>query len=82
MARKKPPDSGLLVFRILMIAMGSVAVAMGWLAQSQGIFWNTGRSPRTGHIVSTPTSSWIVWGILMLLAGVFPWKWLSDRLKR
>jgi hypothetical protein len=82
MGKKKQSDSGVLTFRIMMISMGSVALAMGWLAQSQGILWNTGRNPRTGHIVSTPTASWIAMGILMLLAGVFPWKWLSDRLER
>jgi len=79
---KKKLESSLLGFRILMISMGTVAITMGWLAQSQGILWNTGRSPRTGHQVSTPTSSWIAWGILFLIAGIFPWKWLSNRLKR
>jgi hypothetical protein len=75
-------DLPILVFRALAVVGGLIAVLLGWCAQSQDIFWQTGRNARLGVETSTPTLSWIIFGILFILAGLIPWKWLSRRFKR
>jgi len=70
------------VFRVIAVVLGLIALLLGWSAQSEGILWHTGRSARLGVETSTPTLSWMIYGVLLILAGIIPWKWLSSRLKR
>jgi hypothetical protein len=74
--------SGLIVFRIFMISAGLLGVTMGWLAQSQGIYWHARINERIGQVGFMPTADWVALGFVALLTGIFPWKWLSDRFKR
>jgi hypothetical protein len=55
---------------------------MGWTANSQGYLWHTGHNSRTGTETTIPTLSWIIYGMLIVFAGVFPWRWLVNRRKR
>jgi hypothetical protein len=55
---------------------------MGWEAQSQGYLWNSGYNARIGTETTGTTLSWIVIGVLLIIAGIFPWKWLANRGKR
>ena len=72
----------LLIFRWMMIIGATIALVLGWGAQSEGVLWESGRNARIGTETSVPTLSWVVYGILMLLAGVLPWKRLGRYLKR
>jgi hypothetical protein len=75
-------DTPILVFRAIVIVCGLIALPLGWSAQSPGILWQIGRSARLGVETSAPTLSWIIYGVLLILAGIIPCKWLSSRLKR
>jgi uncharacterized membrane protein YidH (DUF202 family) len=79
--KKRPPNDSILPVRIILIVVGAVLLGLGWSAQSQGILWYTTRSMRTGTDSYTNTLSWIVIGVLLIIAGIFPWKWLSRRFK-
>jgi hypothetical protein len=70
------------MFRIIAILTGSISLGLGWEAISQGISWYTGFNARVGTETSTPTLAWAVYGAILLAAGIFPWKWFSNRLKR
>jgi hypothetical protein len=72
----------LLGLRVFVIVGGLIALGLGWSAQSQGILWHTGRNARIGTETDAPTLSCIIYGVLLILAGILPWKWLSRRLKR
>lgn len=79
---KKASDTIVSAFRATVIVVGLIALWLGWSAQSQGILWHTGRNARIGDETSTPTLSWMVYGVLLILAGLIPWKWLARRIKR
>lgn len=78
----KQPISDLFLFRVLAIGFGSLALWMGWGAISQGLQWNSGYNARVGTETSVPTLSWVIYGVLLILAGIFPWKWFAGRRKR
>jgi len=82
--QKQPDQSGAMItgLRVVAVIGGLIVVALGWSAQSQGILWHSGRNARIGTETDTPTLSWIIYGVLLILAGIFPWKSLSRRLKR
>jgi len=82
--KKQPEQSGAVVtgFRAIIVVGGLIALGLGWSAQSQGILWHSGRNARLGTETSTPTFSWMIYGVIMILAGLFPWNWLSRHLKR
>ena len=80
--KKHPPNDSILPVRIILIVVGTVLLGLGWSAQSQGMLWYTTRSKRTGAETYTNTLSWIVIGVILIIADIFPWKWLSRRLKR
>ena len=71
-----------LFFRSFAIVLGTFCIWMGWTAVSQGYFWHSGYNARVGTETTAPTLSWIVYGALLVLAGLFPWKWLVGRRKR
>jgi hypothetical protein len=79
MRTKQPPFSYAPQYRIIAILFGTISVAMGWQAQSHGYLWNSGYNARIGTETTGTTLSWIVIGVLLILAGIFPWKWLVDR---
>jgi hypothetical protein len=64
----------LLGFRVFVLVGGLIALALGWTAQSQGILGHTERNARIGAETDAPTLSWIIYGVLLILAGIFPWK--------
>lgn len=64
------------------VLLGIIAVAMGWEAISQGLLWNSGYNARIGDVTTGTTLSWVIIGGLLILAGVFPWRWLVNRGKR
>lgn len=82
MRNKQRPFSYAPMFRIMAILFGAISVAMGWEAQSQGYLWNSGYNARIGTETTGTTLSWIVIGVLLIIAGIFPWKWLANRGKR
>jgi hypothetical protein len=82
MRNNRRPFSYAPMFRIMAILFGAIAVAMGWEAQSQGYPWNSGYNARIGTETTGTTLSWIVIGGLLILAGIFPWRWLVNRGKR
>jgi hypothetical protein len=79
MRTKQPPFSYAPLYRIIAILFGTISVAMGRQAQSHGYLWNSGYNARIGTETTGTTLSWIVIGVLLILAGIFPWKWLVDR---
>ena len=79
---KKESDTIILAFRATVVVLGSIALWLGWSAQSQGILWHTGRNARIEDETSTSTLSWVVYGVLLILAGIIPRTWLSRHLKR
>lgn len=66
----------------MVILFGAISVAMGREALSQGYLWHTGYNARIGAETTGSTLSWVVIGGLLILAGIFPWKWLVNRGKR
>ena len=82
MSKKQTPFNNALLFRILAIVFGAISIAMGWEAISQGYFWNSGYNARIGTETTRITLSWVMIGTLLVLAGIFPWKWLINRHKR
>ena len=68
--------------RIAAIMFGAFWVMMGREALSQGYIWTRGYNARLGTETTGTTLSWIVTGILFILAGIFPWRWLVNRGKR
>jgi hypothetical protein len=82
MQNKHRPFSYAPMFRIMAILFGTISVAMGWEAQSQGYLWNSGYNARIGTETDGTTLSWIVIGGLLILAGMFPWGSLVNRGKR
>lgn len=70
------------MFRIMAVLFGAISVAMGWEAFSHGQLWNSGYNARIGTETTGTTLSWMVIGGLLIIAGIFPWKWLANRSKR
>lgn len=64
------------------VLLGVLSVAMGREAMSHGYFWNSGYNPGIGDETNGTTLSWIFIGVLLIAAGIFPWKWLVKRGKR
>jgi hypothetical protein len=82
MQKKEPPFSYAPLFRIMAVLFGAFSVAMGWEAVSQGHFWNSGYNALIGTEMTGTTLCWMVIGGLLILAGIFPWKYLINRGKR
>jgi small-conductance mechanosensitive channel len=82
MKKQDQSSAPIFAFRVIAVVLGLIAFVLGWTAQSEGILWHTGRSTRLGVETTTPTLSWMIYGVLLILAGIIPWKWLSGRLKR
>jgi hypothetical protein len=74
--------SQLTIFRIIAIVCGSISLGLGWTALSEGFLWNEGHNARVGTSTSSPTLAWVVYGVILLAAGIFPWKWLLNQGKR
>ena len=81
MWRPKRPADLSRGFRIIAVVLGAFCIWMGWTARSQGYAWHTGYNARVGTETDTPTLSRIIYGVLIVLAGVFPWEWLVNRRK-
>jgi hypothetical protein len=64
------------------IVFGTISVLMGRTAISQGYLWNSGYNARIGDETTGTTLSWVIIGGLLIIAGIFPWKWLVNRGKR
>ena len=79
---KKQSVSQLTIFRIIAILCGSIALGLGWGALSEGHLWNDGYNARIGTETSTPTLAWVIYGVILIAAGIFPWKWFSKRRNR
>jgi predicted metal-binding membrane protein len=79
---KEQPVSDLFLFRMLAIVFGSISLGLGWGAISQGVQWHSGYNARVGTETSVSTLSWVIYGVLLIIAGIFPWKWLTARRKR
>jgi len=82
MPKKKGTLSQATVFRIIAIILGSILLGLGWTAHSEGNFWIAGYNAQIGKRTTGPTLAWVVYGVILLIAGIFPWKWLSNRRKR
>ena len=82
MKTEKKPVNESLVFRILALVFGSICLGMGWEAISRGYLWHTGFNAKMGTQTTTPTLLWAVYGVILILAGIFPWKWVFGRRKR
>jgi hypothetical protein len=81
MSRGEKPVELALIMRILAVIFGAICIAMGREAISQGYLWNTGYNARIGTETTTSTFSWVIWGILLIAAGIFPWKWVFGHRK-
>jgi len=79
---KEQSVSDLFLFRMLAIILGSVSLGLGWGAISQGMHWLSGYNARVGTESSVSTLSWVIYGVLLIIVGIFPWKWLAGRRKR
>jgi hypothetical protein len=67
--------------RGIAVVLGLICVRMGWAAISHGYLWHSGYNPRISTETSSPTLSWVIYGALLVLAGIFPWKWMFSRRK-
>jgi len=70
-----------IVFRALAIVLGAVSMWAGWTAISQGHLWISGHNPKVGRVTTGPILWWVVFGGLLVVAGLFPWKWFANRRK-
>jgi hypothetical protein len=81
-----PPKKGVVsqvtIFRIIAIICGSISLGLGWSALSEGYSWNEGYNARVGTSTTSPTLAWVVYGAILVAAGIFPWKWFLNRRKR
>jgi hypothetical protein len=82
MRKQQPPFDYGPLFRLMAVVLGAISVWMGWTAVSQGYLWNSGYNARIGDETTGTTLSWVIIGGLLILAGIFPWKWLGSRRKR
>jgi hypothetical protein len=82
MLRRKTTLSDLALFRIIALICGSISLSLGWGAIFQGYWWHAGFNPKLGRVTTGPTLAWVVYGVILLVAGIFPWKWLFKRRKR
>lgn len=82
MRNKQRPFSYAPMFRIMAVLFGAISVWMGWTAVSQGYLWNSGYNARIGDETTGTTLSWVIIGVLLIIAGIFPWKWLANRGRR
>jgi len=64
------------------LLVGSEGPRMLKLTAQYADLWNTGYNVRIGTETTGTTLSWIVIGFLLIIAGLFPWKWLANRSKR
>jgi hypothetical protein len=79
MQNKQRPFSYAPMFQIMAILFGTISVALGWEARSQGYLLNSGYNARIGTETTGTTLSWIV---MLILAGILPWGWLVNRGRR
>lgn len=70
------------MFRIMAILIGAISIAVGWEARAQGYLWNSGYNARIGTETAGTTLSWLIIGVLLIVAGIFPWRWMINRGKR
>ncbi len=82
MRKQEPPYNYGPLFRLMAILFGAISIWMGRTAISQGYLWNSGYNPRIGDETTGTTLSWVVIGGLLILVGIFPWRWLLTRTKR
>lgn len=82
MRNEQRPFSYAPMFRIMAVLFGVISVWMGWTAVSQGYLWNSGYNARIGDETTGTALSWVIIGVLLIIAGIFPWKWLANRGKR
>jgi hypothetical protein len=61
------------------IVFGIISIWMGRTAISEGYLWNSGYNARVGDETTGSTLSWVIIGGLLILAGIFPWRWLVNR---
>src|ERR1700693_4505741 len=57
--------------RLAVVITGVVLVALGWYAWSHEIFWVTVFSPRFGRFGFMPTLTFVILGVLIILAALF-----------
>jgi len=69
------------LFRVIAIVLGAFWVWMGRAAISQGYLWVSSYNPEVGRVTTGPTLTWVVFGGLLIVAGILPWKWLANRRK-
>ena len=79
--RNKPVDQ-VFIMRVLAVVLGAICLGMGHEAISQGYLWHTGYNARIGDETSTPTLTWVIYGAILIAAGIFPWKWVFGRRTR
>jgi hypothetical protein len=79
---KRLTVNDLTLFRIIALICGSVSLSLGWGAISEGYWWHAGYNPKLGQVTTGPTLAWVVYGVILLVAGVLPWRWLLNRRKR
>jgi hypothetical protein len=77
---KKTPDQAV-IMRGIAVVLGLICIWMGWTAISEGYLWHSGHNPRIGTETDVPTLSWLIYGALLTIAGLFPWKWVYRRRK-
>ena len=78
--RKK--SSGGWVVRLALVVPGLALALLGLLSIRQGVAWHLSYSASAGRFGIRPTLDWIVFGVLMILAGVLPWQSISNWLEK
>jgi predicted metal-binding membrane protein len=82
MKPEEKPDDFVFGMRVFAVVMGVVLIWMGRTAISEGFLWNTGYNARIGDETSVSTMTWVIYGMILVVAGAFPWKWVFGRKKR
>ena len=70
-----------LIFRAIAIVLGAITMWAGWNAISHGQLWVSGYNPDVGRVTTGPTLMWVVFGGVLVVAGVLPWHWFVNRHK-
>jgi hypothetical protein len=68
--------------RLALVVPGLALAIFGLLSIRQGVAWHLSYSARAGRFGMRPTLDWVVFGVLMILAGVLPWQSISDWLDK
>jgi hypothetical protein len=59
--------------RLLFIGLGSALSTIGIFGLKNGILWIPRINQRFGRVAFTPTATFLVFGLIILLIGVIPW---------